>query len=243
MSRRPPVKVIHSEYRMQNQHYPIAVHYCYRKTWSLSINKKGCISLRIPHKTSKKDWTQFLKLRESWILNQINHWVNIHPNPICYQNGEPVPILGKNTSLVLEYSEERTKISWLPNSLIIKTKDESEKEIQKVLQNWVRKMAIPFLLERIRKITSEVPSVSSGYIVEYRFRRMKRRWGSCSSKGIITLNTDLFKAPIKAIDYVIIHELCHLKVFHHGPLFKEMLQSFCPDWKARKKLLLDIPDW
>ncbi|MCP4688975.1 MAG: M48 family metallopeptidase, partial [Desulfobacterales bacterium] len=72
---------------------------------------------------------------------------------------------------------------------------------------------------------------------EVRFRRMKKRWGGCTGEGVITLNTELVKAPIHCIDYVIIHELCHLIHPRHDKKFYRLLRRKLPDWKVRKERL------
>ena len=66
---------------------------------------------------------------------------------------------------------------------------------------------------------------------------MKRRWGSCSGTGRILLNTELVKAPVHCIDYVITHELCHLRFASHGPEFYRLLDRLMPDWRQRKERL------
>lgn len=66
---------------------------------------------------------------------------------------------------------------------------------------------------------------------------MKSRWGSCSSKGKITLNTELIKLADKYIEYVMIHELCHLKHHNHGPGFYALMTELCPDWKRLRNEL------
>ena len=64
---------------------------------------------------------------------------------------------------------------------------------------------------------------------------MRRRWGSCDSNGSIFLNTQFVKAPVHCIDYVITHEMCHLRFAHHGPEFYRLLGRLMPGWKARKE--------
>jgi len=66
---------------------------------------------------------------------------------------------------------------------------------------------------------------------------MKKRWGSCSKQKGIILNTELVKAPSHTIDYVVMHELCHLKHYNHGKAFYRLLNSVMPDWRERKKRL------
>jgi predicted metal-dependent hydrolase len=68
-------------------------------------------------------------------------------------------------------------------------------------------------------------------------RTMKRRWGSCSGKGVITLSTELVKLDDLYIEYVITHELCHLKHHNHGSQFYSLLSDVFPEWKAVRKEL------
>jgi hypothetical protein len=70
-----------------------------------------------------------------------------------------------------------------------------------------------------------------------RLRSMSKRWGSAARDGAIYLNPELVRAPSACIDYVIVHEICHLKHHHHGKAFYSELRSLCPDWATRKKRL------
>ncbi len=71
-------------------------------------------------------------------------------------------------------------------------------------------------------------------------RRIKTRWGSCSKNGTILLNTELIKAPVDCIDYVITHELCHLRIHEHTSAFYRLLSRCMPDWERRKARLEGI---
>ena len=69
---------------------------------------------------------------------------------------------------------------------------------------------------------------------------MKRRWGSCGKNGTILLNTELVRAPVHCIDYVIVHELCHLRFPHHSQGFYRLLALLMPDWERRKARLEQV---
>lgn len=68
-------------------------------------------------------------------------------------------------------------------------------------------------------------------------REMQRKWGSCSGKGNITLNTALCWLPPHLAEYVVVHELAHLRELNHGPKFKALMAQYLPDWQAREREL------
>jgi predicted metal-dependent hydrolase len=71
-------------------------------------------------------------------------------------------------------------------------------------------------------------------------RKMQTRWGSCTPSGRIVLNSDLIKAPTPCIDYIIMHELCHLQVMNHSPKFWQLLAKCMPDWEKRQQTLAKL---
>ncbi len=67
-----------------------------------------------------------------------------------------------------------------------------------------------------------------------KYRKMRSRWGSCSQSAVVLINTELLQAKRSCIDYVLYHELCHLKHFNHSPAFYRLLSEVCADWKSRR---------
>jgi predicted metal-dependent hydrolase len=112
---------------------------------------------------------------------------------------------------------------------------ENPEQLERHLNSWYRAQAGAIFAERLLLVCQRFPGILAA--PELRLRRMRRRWGSCSRTGRVTLNVDLVKLPLSLIDYVIAHELCHLTEFNHGPKFYRLLEYAMPDWKAREQLL------
>jgi len=102
--------------------------------------------------------------------------------------------------------------------------------------NWYSAHARNLLSKRLAQYLPAFKKMGT-IIPEVRYRRMRKRWGSCSGNGGIILNTELVQAPIHCIDYVIIHELCHLLQPHHDGKFYHILKRVLPDWEKRKERL------
>lgn len=106
-----------------------------------------------------------------------------------------------------------------------------------LLRAWYLDHAENLFKARARHWISECRALSLSGVPTLLVRRMKKRWGSCSATGKITLNVDLVKVSMIYIDYVLVHELCHLKIHNHGPAFYRLLKRCMPDWERRKARL------
>jgi len=115
-----------------------------------------------------------------------------------------------------------------------------------------------FIEEGIRKLGTPAPTIEQTSATELRamvkrwakqigvtpgrvqIRDMYQKWGSCSSRGNISLNTALCTLPRELAEYVVLHELVHLRVFNHGKEFKAMMSAYMPDWHKREQELDNV---
>ncbi len=98
--------------------------------------------------------------------------------------------------------------------------------------DWYGDVAGKALPRRVAELSDGLPWIDESPPVRTRF--MKSRWGSCSGTGRVSLNNHLIKLPSELVDYVIVHELCHLQYMNHGPRFYQLLDLYLPDWKERQ---------
>jgi predicted metal-dependent hydrolase len=179
-----------------------------------------------------------IKKRATWILRQQAGFRRFLPSqpPRRYLSGESHRYLGRQYRLKLETATaERVRLK--DGHLRIELKNPLEPiAVQRLLADWYKQRArivftqkLEGCLDKFRKY--EIPSP------QLRLRKMHKRWGSCSRTGVITLNYDLVKTPSICIEYVIIHELCHLLHASHDRKFYGLLRRIMPDWEARKARL------
>ena len=176
--------------------------------------------------------------KASWIARKLNTLEAYHPLPAPkrYISGETLVYLGRQYRLKVEQGP-RQPAKLLGRFLWVSVKDKSDTQyVRKAVVSWYRKRANETLARYMEKcfaiasrhgVPTPIPVI----------RTMKRRWGSCSPRGRITLNSNLIQVPIHCIEYVIVHELCHLKHHNHSKLFYSLLTRCQPDWRKRKETL------
>ena len=195
----------------------------------------GEVKLSVPHFMSNNDIINFIKSNRDWILiKQKEILENNIKAPLKYRNGETHYIWGKEYTLQLIKNnikhvivDEEKSIIYLPvpkRSTIEKGKNILDEYYREELKN-----AIPEVLDKCTKIVGRTPTSVT-------VRKMKN-WGNCKQDGRITLNLNLAKKDPICLEYVMIHELCHLIEFNHGKKFKKLMDTHCPNWKEIKKRL------
>jgi len=156
-----------------------------------------------------------------------------------YVDGEQHLFMGQWYPLNIRLDAGRsTSVEWSAGGLRVLSPGTGRGGIRGGLANWYRKQAASFFAERLGMFTQAAPW-TGGASPPMRLRLMKRTWGSCSSKGVITLNPHLVKAPPHCIDYVIAHEICHLKEHNHGKNFYQLQEQLYPGWREAKAHLRD----
>ena len=173
--------------------------------------------------------------RAQWILKQISYFKDIAPKTSLrkYISGETHRYLGRQYRLKIIQSKNE-QIKFLKGYIYIYTPDKGNVEqIKETLSKWCRQKAkikfserIFVCYEKLKKYGIEKP--------DYQIKSMQKRWGSCTNKGKLLLNPELIKVSSYCIDYVITHELCHLKYYNHDKIFYNFLTQIMPDWKERK---------
>ncbi|MBE6501365.1 MAG: M48 family metallopeptidase [Methanobrevibacter thaueri] len=194
----------------------------------------GNVKVSAPLFVSDEEIIAFVKSKREWILKKQKYILeNDIKAPLKYVNGEKHYLWGKEHTLQLISNHNVKHVLVNENIIYLPIPKRSTIEKRKnILDEFYRqelKRAIPEALDKCSKIVGRTPKSIT-------VRKMKN-WGNCKQDGRITLNLNLAKKDKECLEYVMIHELCHLIEFNHGKNFKKLMDKFCPDWKIIKKRL------
>mgnify|MGYP000903030895 FL=1 len=216
---------------------PYELFYTDRKTLGIKVYPDTSVKVFAPIDTDLPIIEQHLKAKRRWIEKQQRSFQTYLPAtpPRQYIGGESFLYLGKQYMLKIEPSTAE-EVKLYQGRLVVKTVNPEATHIKKLLQQWyIARATILFnkLFEEqfylFKRFTLEKPILQ--------IKKMEKRWGSCTPQQKIILNPELIKAPVVCINYVILHELCHLVHHNHSKSFYRLLENFMPDWQKYKQLL------
>lgn len=216
-----------------------------RKSLSIYLSPQKPIIVRTGLMTPQKIIYEFLLSKKDWILTNLKKFKELDekfPQRRLLEK-EIFPFLGKNLHLKVSITPNkklfmsRTDANILLHvpinewSAISRAQDYSEHH--EVLRQFYKRESIAHLTERVRFLSKEMGLIPA----KLSFREPKGRWGSCSSKGSINLNWRLILFKPDVVDYVIIHELCHLQHLNHSSAFWSLVEKHCSNYKDSEKEL------
>ena len=207
-----------------------------RKTMAIHVFPDRPVELRAPLKCAWSAIDEFLASRREWILDSIRSLAGAEvPGLLRYVEGENHYYLGTPLALQLGEGQNR-RVSLMPGAIAVRCRaPDDANDVKKALERFYRKEALRLLPGRVElcmaRFREPLPNPSLSV------RKMQARWGSCSTKGEICLNSMLMQKPMEAIDFVVTHELCHLRHFEHNKSFYRLMDRVMPDWREREKLL------
>lgn len=209
-----------------------------RKRVRILVTPDLTVSVSAPKRASDHDIAGILNKKARWIAKKLDEMKAFHPmpGPKQYLSGETFRYLGRQYRLKVEQDSPapaKLKGKFLHVTIPEKT---DRTAVKNAVELWYRMQAERTFLRYLKKCT-EITMRHGVPDASITLRKMRTRWGSCSSNGRITINTNLIQAPVHCIEYVITHELCHLKHHNHSKAFYKLLTLCMPDWQKRKEAL------
>jgi predicted metal-dependent hydrolase len=197
--------------------------------------EEGVVVVVVPRTLTQVRIKKLLDDKKLWIKQKIA----LHPQMQVttekqYVSGEAFSYLGRNYRLKVNEGE-LTPIKLVHGSLTISApKDESQHQMIKyALTIWYRRRAELKLREKLLRYSPIVGVETNGY----KIKSFQSRWGSCTPRGRVDFNWKIIMAPNRVVDYVVVHELCHLKQHDHSPQFWKLVESIMPDYAESKEWL------
>lgn len=213
------------------------IHYSSRKTLGIEVHPDQSIKVIAPSGASLMKIAQKVEHKAPWIQKQVRKFKKIEKlEPVKeYVSGENVFYLGRQYRL--KVSKGTPSVKLVGKYLRLSTVDKNDKVTSEgLINNWYQAHAQEKLAERFEKYQYILKREKIKFN-KLKIKPIKKRWGSCTKLGTITLNPELIKVPANCIDYVIIHEICHLKHLNHSPKFYRLLEKYIPNWKVLQEKL------
>ena len=200
-----------------------------RKTIALVVQPNGELLVRAPQRATRRQIDDMLQKHADWIAKkQAEAKVKQVAKPSrLFAEGEKFFFLGEQYSLAF------VKGKALRLDGKFQLGNAAQADVKVLFEKWYKKEARHIFNERVALYAKK-----HGFDVkQVKLSSARTRWGSCSSKGYINLTWRLVMAPLEIIDYVVVHELCHLREANHSQAFWTQVGAIMPDYKTRRKWL------
>jgi predicted metal-dependent hydrolase len=222
-----------------NSSFKYKITFSRRRTLSITVSPDRGVIVKAPLHTPVRTVERFVNNKSEWIVKTLKGFKSLNriDNPAGYSDGDPVMLFGRDHRLKLCQSDSYS-IKMGNNDTIEATfiRDNNPLLIRAMLEKWFRIIAQEKLRAQFREILVKYKDYNFSP-ASFSVRTMKKRWGSCSSGNKIAISYDLIRLDRIYSEYVIIHELCHLKHHNHSSRFYGLMSEVYPDWKKRREEL------
>lgn len=205
-----------------------------RNTLAIHIYPDGSVSVDAPLDASKEAIKAKMIKRAAWICKQQRLFASYPPIIPArkYVSGEGFRYLGRQYRIkVLTGKNRSAKLHGAFLEIVTKP-DDSTKRVQELMDSWLQEKASTLFQKILTECTTTCARIKIKEQPPLKLLRMKKRWGSCTNEGTIILNPELVAAPKDCVEYVIFHELCHIKEHNHSKKFYSLLERVCPNWQT-----------
>lgn len=202
----------------------------------LDIKRKTGLTVTVPSSYDIKYLHEYLKSNSRWILRNLEKYCDKIPTLPQFNShtASTISYLGKNITVLQKRNNSRGQIAVKleQNNLVVSLDSSRKKLSADELEQWYRSQASKLINEKVRKYSQQMGLVYNRVVI----RDQKSRWGSCSYRKNLNFNWRLIMAPEPVLEYVVIHELCHLKEMSHSKIFWNLVARYCPRWH-------ELRDW
>jgi len=200
-----------------------------RKKLGLTVDRFGELVVHAPEQSDTGELRAWVQTKMLWVNQKLllKDSTRQRVRSLEAVSGETLSYLGRNYRLRI-CDEQDQPLVFDGHWFMLRRKDRASASL--VFQEWYRETGQKWLTGRVKRWERQTGTTPSSISAE----ELGYRWASCSSSGVLRFNWKLLQLPIRLIDYVIVHELIHLKEHNHSSEFWGMLGQALPDWQSRK---------
>lgn len=220
------------------QDYPYELTKSRRKSMAIQIRPDGSILVKAPSWVLLREIEKYLRQKEDWIVTTLHRVATAQSIRAehRWETGERLLWLGKEYLLAVNTDTvpRKDRVRLLPERIVLSVDAETGIAVkQGILEHWYREQARTFLTAKAEHFAG----ILGLTYADIRIKAQKSRWGSCSTKGNLNFNWHIIMAPETVVDYLVIHELCHLRYMNHSPEYWDFVAELYPDYKKARKWL------
>ena len=207
-----------------------------RKTLAISVNPDASVDVVAPMDATLDKVLEKVRKRASWIQRQQRFFTQFRPRTPerQYVSGETHLYLGRQYKLKV-IADIQQQVKLYRGRLVVQSLRPKQADTTRgLVEQWYRERAQAKFRERLAVCQQRFSKPEDFEPVSLVIMQLRQRWGSMTPTGKLILNRVLIRASVDAIDYVITHELCHMRHKHHGAAFFDLLGRVMPDWERRK---------
>lgn len=204
-----------------------------RRSIGLTIDHRG-LRVGAPLRARQSDIESLIRQHGAWVLDKLADWQQrVVPEKLVVANGSTVFALGEAYTVAIT---DIGRSVWQIAGQTIYLKPSASRCANQLLELALRDKARQIFVERLAIYAPQLGVATP----PLRLSSARTRWGSCNHKGHISLNWRLILMPLAIVDYVVAHELAHIREMNHSPRFWSVVEQLCPDWQARRKMLRQL---
>jgi predicted metal-dependent hydrolase len=207
-----------------------------RRSIGLRIDDRG-LTVSVPLRSSEKWLNSVLQDKAGWVVEKLDGWQVSAPPERRWVDGESIPYLGELLGLRVVPSLFAAPVHRRDGELWVFVANGSEPAcIEKAVSHWYQLEAGRLFAERVAYYAPLLDVAPRAV----KLSAAKSQWGSCTAQGVVRLNRQLIKLPLCLVDYVVVHELAHLREMNHSAKFWGVVEMVCPDYARLRSELRAI---
>lgn len=213
-----------------------------KKDVSISVDQRDGVQVFIPPTVTPETTEEILRKKAPWILSKLNELAELctETGKREFLSGEKLPYLGRNYRLKVFSSSDASdaKVRFQNGRFVAEvppgvSETWKQHRLRESFKQWYIQHGTIKVQERIQLFAPRMECLPSKLVI----KDQENRWGSCTKNGTININWKILMAPMRIVDYVVVHELAHLKYPDHSSSFWSAVQSVLPDYDNRKEWL------